>query len=81
MVVRERCEMQLRQRLQTSETKLAAAETEIGKLRKVPSMLNAGVDVSGGSLTRFRGIACRRALASYPVAKLTDFRVWVDCRG
>ncbi|CAM9727978.1 unnamed protein product [Ectocarpus sp. 12 AP-2014] len=34
MVVRERCEKQLRQRLQLSQAKLAEAETEIGELRK-----------------------------------------------
>ena len=35
MVVRERCEKQLRQRLEKSEAKLAAATTEIGEMRKV----------------------------------------------
>eukprot|EP00903_Cladosiphon_okamuranus_P013544 g12616.t1 len=34
MVVRERCERQLRQRLQTSEAKLAAATTEMDEMRK-----------------------------------------------
>ena len=35
MVVRERCERQLRQRLEASEAKLAAATTEMGEMRKV----------------------------------------------
>lgn len=35
MVVRERCERTLRQRLQTSEAKLAAATTEMDEMRKV----------------------------------------------
>lgn len=35
MAVRERCENQLRQRLQLSQAKLAESETEIGELRKV----------------------------------------------
>lgn len=35
MAIRERCENQLRQRLQASEDKLVTADTEIKKLREV----------------------------------------------